>query len=65
MSDLHEVMFSLFICSELIRRYQEKVSDCEVWQQELREAQSKVTALNQGMVGLRAEMQAMHEVGSL
>ena len=48
--------------SELIKKYQAKAKDCEVYRRQLREAQAKVSTLEQGMVGLKAEMQTLHEV---
>ena len=47
--------------SELIKRYQEKRLECERYQQQVREAHTRISVLEQGMVGLKAELQALHE----
>ena len=49
------------VYSELIRRYREKSQECVHLQEQLREAVSCETSLQQSMVGLRAEMQALVE----
>lgn len=49
------------MCSELIRRYREKGQECVCLQEQLRQSQSRETSLKQGMVGLKAEIQALVE----
>ena len=51
----------LLLHSELITRFREKGSECDQLQQQLREARGHETSLQQSMVGLRAEMQALVE----
>ena len=50
--------------SELIGRYREKGQECACLQEQLRQSQSQEASLKQGMVGLKAEMQALVEENS-
>ena len=52
------------LCSELIRRYKEKGQESARWQEQLRESRSREASLQQGLVGLKAEMQALVEENS-
>lgn len=45
----------------MIRRYREKGSECACLQQQLQGARDQEASLQQSMVGLRAEMQALVE----
>ena len=47
--------------SELIRRYKEKIKECNCLQDQLRDVLSREVALEQGMVGLRAEVNTLVE----
>ena len=57
---LHVSICSYF--SELIKRYRGKVAEVESSRRSLKEAQSQVETMEQSMKGLRAELQALHEV---
>lgn len=49
--------------SELIRKYREKGQECALLQEQLRECRNREISLQQGMVGLKAEIQALLEEG--
>lgn len=57
---MHDAMLCI-VCSELIRKYREKGQECAILQEQLRECRSREVSLQQGMVGLKAEIQALLE----
>ena len=52
-------------CSELIQRYREKSRESERCAQEAREARTHACLLEQSVVGLKAELQAVHEANRI
>lgn len=54
----------LCFVSELIRRYRERGQECSCLQAQLRECRNREASLQQGMVGLKAEIQALVEESS-